>query len=379
MRFARACSLLVVAVVTAAAPSAAQTVESQAQAARSWTAGRQALAAAWQKSARIRAAQNAARQSITLERAQRQSAVRGSSGQRESAGWPEVTEIVSRTLRLGREGTFELQSLAGDVVITGGRGDDVRIEATKRVRHRSSAAARGLLREMRIEAIERGGNVELQADQPRSRSVWTAVDYVINLPSRANVVVGLGSGDVRIRNVSGEIRAEAGEGNLNASDVRRVRHLRTMRGTIEVTDAEADELSATTVQGDLLVRNLKGRVLALTSVNGDVRLIDVEANRARVQTTAGAIEYAGPLSRSGRYEFVTHSGNIRVTPSGGSGFDLEAYSFTGDVRSDYELRRSSVRTPAARSAERMMRGTFGDAGAALTVRSFSGDILLVRR
>ena len=380
MRFARACSLLVVAVVTAAVPSAAQTVESQAQAAaRSRTAGRQAVAAGWQKSARIRAAQNAARQLITVERAQRQSAVRGSSGQRESAGWPEVTEIVSRTLRLGREGTFELQSLAGDVVITGGRGDDVRIEATKRVRHRSSAAARGLLREMRVEAIERGGNVEVQADQPRGRSVWAAIDYVISLPSRANVVVGLGSGDVRIRNVSGEIRAEAAEGNLAASDVRRVRHLRTMRGTIEVADAEADELSATTVQGDLLVRNLKGRVLALTSVNGDVRLSDVEANRARLQTTAGDIEYTGPLSRSGRYEFVTHSGNIRVTPSGGSGFDLEAYSFTGDVRSDYDLRRSSGRTPAARPTERMMRGTFGDAGAALTVRSFSGDILLVRR
>lgn len=378
MRFARARSAVAMAVLALAAPAAAQTFENRASTSSS-ALERRGAAAGGQKSDRIRAAQALTRQRIALARAQRQTTTRNPSGQLESERWPEATEVVRRTLRLGRDGTFELQSVAGDVVITGGRGDEVRIEATKRARYRTPSAARGLLRQMRLEAVERGGNVALQAAQPRGRGVWTAVDYVINLPSRANVIVAIGSGDVRIRNVAGEIRAEAAAGNLAATDVRRVRHLRTMRGTIEVTDAEADELSATTVQGDLVVRNLKGRVLDLTSVDGDVRLIDVDTNRARLRTMAGDIEYAGPLARSGRYEFVTHSGNIRVTPSGGAGFDLEAYSFAGDVRSDYTLNRVTGPPPAARSSERAMRGTFGDAAAALTARTFSGDILLVRR
>jgi hypothetical protein len=340
---------------------------------------RQRSVAEQQKRATIRAAQSLAKQREAIARTQRQLAPRTAPAQRESERWPEATEVLSRTLRLGRDGTFELQNIAGDVTITGGRGDEVRIEATKRARHGVPSAARGLLREMRIETVDRGGNVELRTGIPRRRGVWTAVDFVINLPSRANLVLGLGAGDVRIRNVAGEIRAETADGNLSATEVGRVRHLRTMRGNIEISDAEADELSAATVEGDLVVRNLKGRVVDVSSVNGDVRLIDVETNRARLQTMAGNIEYAGPLSRSGRYEFVTHSGNIRVTPFGSAGFDLEAYSYAGDVRSDYVLKRSGTRRPVQRPPERTMYGTFGDAAAALTARSFSGDILLVRR
>ena len=43
--------------------------------------------------------------------------------QRPISAWPEVTDRVSRTVRLGRNGTFELQNLAGDVqprYLTGG-------------------------------------------------------------------------------------------------------------------------------------------------------------------------------------------------------------------------------------------------------------------
>lgn len=356
----------------AAAPAAAQGADGQAPdgATTAWRRG-EALV-------REQAAQHLAWQRGVILRVQRQGVPRASAP-REYERWPEVSEVVSRMARLGRDGTFEMQSVAGDVLITGGRGDEVRIEATLRARHRSSSAARGLLREIRVEALERGGNVQLRTGQPRGRSVWTAVDYVITVPSRANVVVGLGAGNVRIRNVSGEIRAETADGDLAASDVSRLRHLRTMRGTIEVVDAQADELSATTVQGNLLVRNLKGRVLDLNSVNGDVRLIDVDTSRARLQTMAGDIEYAGPLSRSGRYELLTYSGNIRVTPSGGAGFDLEAYSVAGNVRSDYSLRRRDTPARPPRSDDRTIRGTWGDAGAALTVRSYSGDIVLVRR
>jgi hypothetical protein len=318
-----------------------------------------------------------ARQLETIDRARRQSDARRSAQQREFSGWPEVTERVSHTLRLGRNGTFELQNLAGDVVITGGRGNDVRIDAIKRARHRTASMARSVLPEMQIEIVERGGNVELRTNQPRRRGVWTAVDYLVTVPTGANVVLGIGSGNVRVSNVSGELRADTADGDLTAAGVRRVRHLRTMRGNIDVSDAQTDEFSANTIEGDLLLRNLKGRVLDLNSVNGDVRLVDVAMNRARLQTMAGDIEYAGPLARSGRYEFATHSGNIRLHPSGGTGFDLEAHSFAGDIRSDYLLKQ--IGDAARRLPERMLRGTFGDAAAVLTARTFSGDILIVRR
>ena len=319
----------------------------------------------------------AVRQREALERGRRQADDGRDRQQRESSGWPEVRERVFRTLRLGRNGTFELQNPAGDVVIRGGGGSEIRIEAVKRARHRTSALARGLLPQMRIDIVERGGNVELRTDQPRRRGVWTAVDYMVTVPSGANVVLGVGSGNVRVTDIDGELRADSADGNLIAAGVGRVRHLETMRGTIDVSDAEADELSANTIEGDLILRNLKGRVIDVNSVNGDVRLVDVETSRARLQTMAGDIEYAGPLARSGRYEFATHSGTIRLRPSGSAGFDLEAHSFAGDIRSDYALK--AIGDAIRRRSERMLRGTFGDAAAVLTARTFSGDILIVKR
>jgi hypothetical protein len=380
MRTVRARFTATIALVALAVPAAAQTAWEADVFRQAAQLHLQLRALPEDASRQLRTAQDVARQREAIERARRQAEANRQAQQREIASWPEATEIVSRRLRLGRNGTFELQNGAGNVVITGGRGDDVRIDATKRARHRLPSTARSLLPEVEIEIMQRGGNVELRTDQPRRRGVWTSVDYTISVPSGANVVLGIGTGNVRVTNVTGELRADAADGDLSAAGVRRVRHLRTMRGDIEVADAEADELSATTVQGDLVLRNLKGRVLDVNTIDGDMRLIDVQMSRARLQTMAGDIEYAGPLARSGRYEFVTHSGNIRLTPSGSNGFDLEAHSYAGDIRSDYMLKAfGDLATAVRRGAERTMRGTFGDAGAVLTARSFSGDILIVRR
>jgi hypothetical protein len=318
-----------------------------------------------------------ARQRELIARAQGAAAARRKASPREFSAWPEVTERVVQTLHLGKGGTFELQNAAGDVVIHGGRGADVRVEAMKRARHRTPSLARTLLPQMHIEIVERGGSVQLRTEQPPRRGAWTAVDYLVTVPSGANVVLDIGSGNVHVTGVHGELRADTANGNLTATDVRRVRHMRTMRGNIEVSDAAADELSANTVEGDLLLRNLKGRSVDMNSVNGDLRLVDVEISRARLQTMAGDIDYAGPLARSGRYELATHSGSIRLHPTGDAGFDLEAHTFAGDIRSDYTLKQ--IADAVRKRSQRMMRGTFGDAGAMLTTRTFSGDIRIVRR
>jgi len=297
--------------------------------------------------------------------------------EREPPNWPEVTEAFTRALTLGRNGTFDLKNIAGDITIRGDRGNEVRITATKRARHRVDAQARRALQALGIDVLERGGNVEVRTQHPSGRAVWTAVDYAVSVPTGANVVLETVSGDLRLSNIDGELRATTISGDVTASDVRRLRQITTVGGNVEVSDSEADELSASTLHGDLSVRNLKGRVLSVRTVSGDARLVNVEMDRASLQSTAGDLEYSGRLARSGRYEFQTHAGNIRVNPADNRGFDLEARTFSGDVRSDYELNvREDER---AGSRRRALSGTFGDAGAVLSAQTFSGDILIVRR
>jgi len=82
--------------------------------------------------------------------------------------------------------------------------------------------------------------------------------------------------------------------------------------------------------------------------------------------------------RTGRYQLQTHRGDIRVIPSGDAGFDLEAMTFSGDLRSDFVLKLPQQPRPGPRPVQRILRGTFGDAAAALTATSFGGNIIIVK-
>lgn len=294
-------------------------------------------------------------------------------------GWPEVSEPWTRTIPLGPNGTLDLENFAGDVTITGGRGSEVRIEAVRTMRNPSAAQARRLLQQLRIDVVERGGNVEVRTRHPRVRNASGEVTYAIAVPSSANVTVRTMSGNVRVRNVDGELRAEAVSGDVVASDVRRVRLVKTMSGDIELSNGESDELTASTMSGNVLVSNLKGRLFDLQSVTGNVRLTNVQPDRAHLRSMNGDIEYVGRIARSGRYQFQSHAGNIRVTPTNSQGFDIRASTFGGSFRSDYALRITEDSAPGRRTSSRILRGTFGDAGAAITAHSFGGDIVLVRR
>jgi DUF4097 and DUF4098 domain-containing protein YvlB len=314
-----------------------------------------------------RAAEQAAREA---ERQRRQDERRG----------PEYTEQVSKTLKIGRNGTFDLQNVSGTIVVTGGGGSDVRLEATKRVRHRNESEAKSLLQDIDIQIYERNGNVEVRTDYPRRN--WSGgVDYTVSLPRDVSVVLRSVSGDIRVTSLNGELRAESVSGNVAASAVRRIRQAKSVSGNVEIADSEGDEVAGNTVSGDVIARNLKVRTLDVQSVSGGLRMLDVESDRATARSVSGDIEFSGRLARNGRYDVQSHSGNLRVTPIGAQGFTLEASTFSGDVRSDYPLTMQGNLGSGygPRRLNRGVRGSFGDGGATLSLRSFSGNIVVVKR
>jgi hypothetical protein len=81
---------------------------------------------------------------------------------------------------------------------------------------------------------------------------------------------------------------------------------------------------------------------------------------------------------------TAHSGTIRLAVSETSGFELEATTFNGDVRSDFPITlRPGIehQTGSGRRnrLNRSIRGSFGDASAIVSLQSFSGDIVIMKR
>ncbi|HEU4693255.1 MAG TPA: DUF4097 family beta strand repeat-containing protein [Vicinamibacterales bacterium] len=303
-------------------------------------------------------------------------------GRRGFGRGPEYTESFSRTVRLGRNGTFELQNVSGDIAVTGGGGDDVRIEAVKRVRHPNETEGKTLLSEITIDVQERSGRVDVRTEYPRRRNWAGGVDFTVAVPRDAIVNLRSVSGTIKVTNINGELRAETVSGDVITNTNRRLRTVKTVSGDIEITDSEAEELSANTVSGDVTVNRLKASGFDAQSVSADLRLADIEVDRASLRSVSGDIDYAGRLQRNGRYQFQSHSGDIRVTPADNRGFAIEGSTFSGDIRSDFAL---TLQTGPGNSLNggpgrnRSVRGSFGDGGATLSLQSFSGDIVIVKR
>jgi DUF4097 and DUF4098 domain-containing protein YvlB len=290
---------------------------------------------------------------------------------------PEQTERFSRTARIGANGAFELSNVAGDVVITGGGGEEVRVEAIKRVRHRDGGEAQSLLKELRIEAVEATNRLEIRTIYPRrQRSFSGSVDFTVQVPVGASVTVKTVSGDLRVKNVRGELRLETVSGDVITAGASRLASIKSVSGDIEVTDATADDLvNVSTVSGTVRVTGLKARAIEAGSVSGDVVLTKVQSDRISAKVVSGNVDFNGALARTGRYEFSSHSGDVRLRLGNTSGFELEATTFNGDVRSDFALTLRGASNDTRRR-NRSIRGSFGDAGAILSLKSFNGDIVI---
>jgi DUF4097 and DUF4098 domain-containing protein YvlB len=299
---------------------------------------------------------------------------------------PEQVETFTQTYKVGDGSALDLSQLSGDIRVTGGSGSEIKVEATKRVRHRDPEEAKRLLAALRIEVNNFNGRVEVRTIYPRRGSfgnnISASVDYVIVVPADTTVSLKSISGDVSVTNVKGEVRAETVSGDVNISASPNVSIAKTISGDVTAQNVGAQTtLVLSTISGTVLGTGLKVRALEAGSVSGNVRLVGSEVERLEAKSLSGNIEFEAPLTKGGRYEFTSHSGNVRLTLSGNTGFELDADTFSGSVRSDVPvtLRSMGQTDQTRRGSNRAIRGSYGDASAYLSVRSHSGSVVITKK
>ena len=302
---------------------------------------------------------------------------------------PEQTERFSRKVKIGRDGRFSLSNIAGDIVVTAGAGDEVSIDAVKRTRGDRSELAR-----VQITVDERGGRVDVQTDHERNRrdrngrSDHVSVDYTVSVPVSASVDLHSVSGTLMVTCIPGSLRSETISGDVTITDAPKLEIAKTVSGDVTLTGITTDgDLTASSVSGKVRGKGLKARGVDVGSVRGDIAVSDATCERLGVKTVSGGVEYAGGIAKGGRYEINAHSGTIRLLLANPAGFELNANSFSGSIRSELPLtiggpgaqRNDSPRNRRGPLSNHSMRATFGDGSATVVVRTFSGDIIISKR
>jgi Toastrack DUF4097 len=302
---------------------------------------------------------------------------------------PEQTDRFSRKVKIGRDGRVTVQNISGDITVGVGSGDEVSIEAVKRTRGDQRELA-----EVRILVDERAGRVDVRTEYStdrgfRNNNSRVSVDYTLTVPSGASVDLKSISGNVKVTGLRGAVRAETVSGNVTATDSPKVEMAKTISGDVTLTGITTEgDLSVGSVSGSVHARNVKAHGLEFGSVSGDVFVTDVTCDRLNAKSVSGGFEYTGAINRGGVYDVNVHSGSVRFTIANPSGFELTASTFSGNIRSDLPLTiggSSSSSSSSSRNgrergvSNRSIRATFGDGSATLTLRTFSGDIVIAKR
>ena len=288
------------------------------------------------------------------------------------------TEKFSKTVPLARGGTFDLSNISGDIVITGGSGDQVVIDAVKKGKSADQ------FKEVTIEVTATANRVDVRTRYPEGRrNIRVSVDYTVTVPRAAAVNVKSISGDEKLSGLDGELHANTISGSVSVTAASDVRSVEAISGDVHLTTAKSSgTLTVSSISGGVTLKDVKAGGIQISSISGDVKAEEIASNRVSAKSISGEIAFAGPLAKGGRYELTSHSGDVKVYTSDKVGVEVSASTFSGDITSDLALTMKAGGDAAPGRGGRMrqtVQGTFGDGSAVLQLSSFSGNIRIVKR
>lgn len=285
----------------------------------------------------------------------------------------------TRTLPIGASGAIELHNLSGDITITAGSGREATIEFIRHSRGRTDADAKMGLDRVRVDTQVTGTRAVIKTEYPSDRqNVYSvSIDMIVSAPAGTSVIIKSISGDAKITGIKGDLSITTVSGDIALSNVGVVSEAKTASGDVTVTGASTDgTLDVGTLSGDVTLRQVKARKINASTVSGTVAAHDVTCDAATLSTMSGDAVYTGEVSRNGRYEITSHSGDVQFSPTGSGGYSITATSFGGDIVSSMSLQGDN--NSSSRLRRRAVSGKVGDGSATVKLQTFNGDISIGR-
>ncbi|MEO8075059.1 MAG: DUF4097 family beta strand repeat-containing protein [Acidobacteriota bacterium] len=300
-------------------------------------------------------------------------------------GREEQTDRQTKTVRIGANGELSLGNVAGDIVVTRANGNEVTVEIVKTARARTAGEAREMLGLVEVTVSERQGRADVKTAYPgderrnNRRNINVSVAYTVSAPAGTRLTVSSVSGSIKVTDIKGDLTLNSVSGSVRIASAGHIATAKSVSGNVEIVDTQVDgEIEAQSVSGNVSARKISARQLTLGSISGEITVQDVQCERVESHSISGNVEYSGVLAKSGRYEFQSHSGDVRLTVTGGTGFELEANTFSGELRSDLPLKMDRSDSDR-RGRQRTLRGVWGDGSAVVNITTFSGNVVIAKR
>ncbi|NUO38380.1 MAG: DUF4097 family beta strand repeat protein [Gemmatimonadaceae bacterium] len=266
--------------------------------------------------------------------------------ERESAG------SLDTTVAFDARGTVTVTCPQGAVIVTGSDRNEIKVRA------RTENGA--------IRFTSNGMRATLE---PASGRGCNDGRFEITVPAGARVSARSWSGSVSVKGVRGDLETRTQSADVDLRDVGRI-DVESLSGDVTIHGVTGESMIHT-VSGDIELDTARGDV-EIETVSGDIDLRDVVAKQIRTHTTSGDVEFSGQILPDGRYEYNTHSGEIRLALPADVGAQLNVATFNGAIESDFPITLQAGKD----HDNKRLSFTLGQGTARISAETFSGDITL---
>lgn len=181
---------------------------------------------------------------------------------------------------------LRIDARAGNLRVTG-RADltEVRVRGTAR------ASSKGLLEDIKLEAVRTGNQIHVRADLPEQRgSNWrwneqALLDLVLEVPATLPLDIEDTSGDIVVESVAAKVRIDDSSGEIRVRET----------GDLWISDNS----------GGIDIRNVKGNVDIDEDSSGEIEVYDVTGSVRVGRDSSGSID----VSRVGGDFIVERDGS----------------------------------------------------------------------
>jgi DUF4097 and DUF4098 domain-containing protein YvlB len=196
--------------------------------------------------------------------------------------------------------------------------------------------------------------------------------FEVTVPRGTRVIARTTSGDVTVRDTRGDCEIQTQSGSVTVERVGARCEIHTVVGDVDAVAPEGD-LVIGTASGDVAVADSRGAV-EIQTIIGDILLRRVSSRSVTARTTSGEVEFEGTPDPAGRYEFVSHSGDIRLALGRQPNAQLALATWSGVITTEFAVTLKPGLQAASATQEKRFTFDLGAGTARVSATSFSGDI-----
>jgi len=269
----------------------------------------------------------------------------------------EAAAALDTTVTFDARGTINISCPGGDVKVTGTERNQIVVHAR---------TERGPIR-----FTSSGSTARIEPANGRGCNDAT---FEVSVPAGVRLTAGTWSGSLIVRGVHGEIEAHAQSGDIEIYDAGDRLDVETLSGDVTVKGVRGDA-TIHTLSGDVTLDHAAS-VVEVETVSGDIDLDAITSRQIRTNSTSGDLTFAGTIADGGRYEFHTHSGEIRLELPATVGAQLSLSTFSGEIDSAFPITLIAGGHDIGAAQAKKMNFSLGKGTARIIAETFSGDVTL---